>query len=476
MNAIDCQLLSQVMHDRAASRLLVRSSWLIAACILAQLTFVSVTGNSVLGNALLLGLVCGVAYLWCGAFLKSAVQQNLPSNAVLVPGLRHSLMRLTAWLYLGATLLTAVLGGVLLGHAGYGLLAGGLFSIYILYAQRYYGLNFAPSVIVIGSLWVSKHPLTELMRLLDAGGEPLLTAIGAVLLALLGKHALHSVFPRGGDRHWAWHQRQKRQLLRTRDGVLNNEPGHGLRWLAWLRRPYNAALRADSRNGASQGRQMMHVLGTAAHDGGAIAYAVVSAAIMAAAGRYMTGRSDPVAVMVSSTMMQGMLMLSLLIYASTVSFHIMRFSTEQGLYRLTPAAPASAHFNRVLMGMLLFRCLRLWLISALAIGCIDAVILGQLEVRGITYALAMLVLPFAALVLRDYASAPARPNGVLAVVMSSLVVAAYIALSVVDQMHPGLPLFWFGNCVGLVTAIVLRLRWQQVIALPPVLPAGRLAV
>jgi hypothetical protein len=47
--------------------------------------------------------------------VKNAVQQNAPSNAVLVPGLRRRLMRLSL-LYLAATLLTGALSWLLISR------------------------------------------------------------------------------------------------------------------------------------------------------------------------------------------------------------------------------------------------------------------------------------------------------------------------------------------------------------------------
>ncbi|NVM79988.1 hypothetical protein FHW83_005830 [Duganella sp. SG902] len=476
MNAATRQLLLQLLRDRASCGMLVRLSWLVGGFAVIQLVVNYHFGKPDFGKLVLLWLIGGMCYLWCGAFLKNAVQQNTPANAVLVPGLRRKLMRLTVLLYAGATLLTGALSGLLTGRPGYGLLVGALFSIYVLYAQRYNWLNFLPSVVIVGSLWVSNHPVEQVLSAADAVGEPLLTSFGMTLLALLARPALQALFPQGGDRHWAWYLRFTRQLAVASGSVLNTEPAHGVPGLAWLRAPYNAALRADSRRGVNRGRQMLHTLGTPAHDGGAIVYAVISALIMIMVGRSLAAKGDAVFTMVSSTMMQGMLMMSVVIYASTVVTHAVRRGGEQGLYRLTPAAPASNQFNRVLLGALLFRCLRLWLICLLAISCIDAVILGQPQVRGITFALATLMLPFTLLLMRDYASAPPRPNAVLMVVTVTLVMAAYIALAMVDQAHPDLPLFWFGGGVALVTAIVMRLRWQQLVALPPLLPACRAAV
>jgi hypothetical protein len=103
--------------------------------------------------------------------------------------------------------------------------------------------------------------------------------------------------------------------------------------------------------------------------------------------------------------------------------------------------------------MLMFRCLRLWLLSLAAIICIDAVVMGRFEVRGITVALGALMLPFAGLLLRDYAGAPRQPNMLLTVAASVAVVVAYIALAVVDTMHPGLPLFLFSALVVAATGV-----------------------
>jgi len=316
----------------------------------------------------------------------------------------------------------------------------------------------------------------DLLAAGDAIGEPLVTLIGTVLLVSLGRPALRALFPQGGDRHWDWYLRFTRQQAIASGRVLNAEPGHGIRWLAWLRAPYNAALRADSRRGANQGRQLLHTLGTPAHDGGAAIYAVVSAVIMALVGRHLAAKGDPVLTMVTSTMMQSMLMMGVVVYVSTLAAHAVRFGGEQGLYRLAPAAPASAQFNQVLLGALLFRSLRLWLACTVAVMGVDAIILGQLQVRGITFALAALVLPFILLLMRDYAAAPPRPNVLLGIVMTTLVVVADIALAMVDQLHPGLPMFWFGAGLVLVTALIMRLRWQQLTALPPLLPACRVAV
>jgi hypothetical protein len=243
--------------------------------------------------------------------------------------------------------------------------------------------------------------------------------------------------------------------------------------MAWLRLAYDAALRRDSRGGASQGRMMMHALGRKAHDGGAIIYMLVTTLVMVLVGRELTGQGSSNVVLVSSSTMQGCVLLAMLIYAVTASANVVRHSAEQALYRLTPAAPPTARINRVLAGTLLFRSLRLWLLSLACAMCIDLATFGQL--RGITFMLATLMLPVAGLVLRNYAVMSRQSGEVVTIAGTVLLVTACIAALWVEEMLPAFPWGWAGGGVLLASAAGLALRWRWLVALPPVLPAGRLA-
>jgi hypothetical protein len=122
--------------------------------------------------------------------------------------------------------------------------------------------------------------------------------------------------------------------------------------------------------------------------------------------------------------------------------------------------------------MLMFRCLRLWLLSLAAIICIDAVVMGRFEVRGITVALGALMLPFAGLLLRDYAGAPRQPN----MLLTDGQRGGGGGLHCAGGGGPDAP----GPAVVLVQRAgggrcALRLRWQQLVAAPVALPVGRLA-
>ena len=465
------QLLVQVMRDRAAGGLMVRFSWFLAACVVGELVFAMYFGQPRFGRLLVVGLVSCTGYLWCGAFLKSAVQQNQPAYACLVPHLRSRLMMLTAALYLLCTLATAAMAALLLGHGGYALVCGGLFSVYMLFAQRYAMLNLFPSAVILLSVSMQNRPLHALVATAEAAGEPALAGIGAILLLLLGRMGLRAAFPQAGDRHWAWHAFQARQLAQQNGGAPAPSTG-GPRWTAWFRIPYLATLRRDSRDGASQGNMMMHALGTAAHDGTSIAYLLLFTAAAVLVVRHWAGQGEQMLASVTVTLMQASLMLSCLMYAVGVGASAVRKGAEQSLYRLTPAAPEAAQINRVLLRALLWRCLRLWLISVAGVACIDFAMLGRLQLRGPVFVLAMLMLPSAGFVLRNYATMPARQSSVMAVVTAILV---FVAVGL-QQMRPELPWYWIGSAVALAAVAGLCWRWRRMMTLPPLLPAGRLAV
>jgi hypothetical protein len=204
------QLLAQVMLDRCNSGLLVRLSWFLLVCIAGELLFGMYFGQPRFGPALLVFLICGIGYLWCGAFLKNAVRQNRPEYACLAPGLRGRLMTLTALLLAGCTLASAALAGLLTGTPGYALVCAGLLSVYLLFAQRYAALNLLPSIVILASVSTQNRPLRALLAAAETIGEPALAGVGAIALVALGALGLRAAFPQGGDRHWEWYKSQSR--------------------------------------------------------------------------------------------------------------------------------------------------------------------------------------------------------------------------------------------------------------------------
>jgi hypothetical protein len=243
-----------------------------------------------------------------------------------------------------------------------------------------------------------------------------------------------------------------------------------------MREPYYATLRADSRKGANQGHQMVHTLGPAAHDGNAMLTLLLTCAAMAALAQWLSWSKAPVVQQIWGVTMQCALMVSTLSYANAVALSAQRYVKEQALYRLTPGAPPTGQFNRVLMRTLLTRCLRLWLFGSLGVVAIDFVISGKFQLQGAAYLLSMLMLPFTALVLRDYASMKPQIGNWSTVFLPLLVMFVYVMLMVMSRRLPAGLLFSLGSVIGLASLIALRWRWQRMMKLPPALPAGRLVL
>jgi hypothetical protein len=471
------QLLAQVIRDPAASGLMVRLTWFLGACGLGMLAFGWYVGKPALGHMLFVALLSGAAYLWCGAIMKSAVQQNHPAYAALVPQLRGRLMTLTAVLYATTTAVIAVMAAAVVGHPGYALVAGGLFSTFVLFAQRYTLLAFLPSALILWTVSMNNAPFKAVLAVATRIGEPLLTGVGLIVVVLLFGRGLQAAFPQAGDRHWAWRLRySERQLALSgkRPATAGLSPTE-LRWQSLWRTGYVAALRRDSRGVATQGRMMTHALGPGAHEAGYIGFALTATVITTVAVRYYSGgKSGLVDALLSGSLMQWCVMLACLMYVIGVAGNVGRYSAEQRLYCLTPAAPAAAQLNRVLVAMLLRRFLNVWLVSLACVLCIDFAILGRLEVRGLTVGLAALMLPLSGAMLRNYAAMPARHSDLGPVIVTVLIVMICMMALILAHVQLDLPWYWIGGGLALATAIGLRWRWNRMMALPTVLPAGRL--
>ena len=131
------QLLVQVRRETQGYRMMVRITWLLAAGALLVLGVTQYVGRPAIGKSLLALFIWGLAKIWCGAFLKSAIMQNRPEYAALVPHLRVRLMRLVAALFISCALLLGLLAALLLDYPGYAALCGGLMAVYILFTSRH---------------------------------------------------------------------------------------------------------------------------------------------------------------------------------------------------------------------------------------------------------------------------------------------------------------------------------------------------
>lgn len=469
------QLLLQVVRDRCASRMLLRASGLFVLVAVAALVFAYAIERPELGWSVLAGATSLLVLIWCGAFLKSAVRQNQPAYACLVPQLRRRLILLTLALYTAGGLLVAAMVAAAFGHFGYALAGVGLFFCFMLYAQRYTAVALLPSIVIIASVSVLNAPLHALWEAIRWMGEPTLTGIGLVVAAVLGAIGVQLAFPRGGDGHWAWSARQAATLRWMRGGV--SAMGGAAAWgrcsmRLWI--GYRAALRRDSRGGATPGRMLMYTLGPEAHEGGYLAYGLMVALLVAVVVMGMGADMAVLRQMMRNLLMQACVLQAVVMYAMALQKGAARNSAEQALYLLTPGAPAAAQLNRVLGAALLRRFLRVWLVAASCAACLDMVMLGALRLSASTCLLSALLLPLSCTLLRNYATMPASSNHTASLVATFVATMAYLIVLGIERTVPALPLFWLAAAIVPASLLALRWRWQRLMALPAVLPAGRL--
>ncbi|MCU6497164.1 hypothetical protein LPN04_05075 [Rugamonas sp. A1-17] len=473
MNAAYSQLLLQVARDRCASRSLTRISGLVLLVGVAALVFARYIERPQLGLGMLVGALSFVMMSWGGAMLKSAVQQNQPANACLVPKLRHRLIVLTLMLYGAMTLLIAAMIGAVFGHFGYALVGAGLFYSFILYAQRYPVLAIMPSLVIVLSVSVLSAPLHALWDAIGWMGEPALSGIGLIAASVLGGFGMRAAFPRGGDSHWSWHARRAAALRRAQGDAP--KPGDTANWSRWtmpMRIGYRAGLRRDSRGGAAPGRMLAHTFGPAAHEGGYHVAALLILLVLLVLRGF--GDSELLRQMVRTSLLQASVLVSVVIYAAELQKSVVRHGAEQALYLLTPGAPAGAQLNRVLGAALLKRFLRVWLVTVACAATIDMVMRGAPHLYASTCVLSALMLPLACTLLRDYAKMPASTNQTAILIATFLAIFAYLMMLGVERTWPAFPVFWVCAAIVLASVLALRWRWRRFTALPAVLPAGRL--
>jgi hypothetical protein len=478
------QLLRQVMLDRCGRGMMLRVSALLAVVAIgAPLLLQLLPALPRLGGAIAACAAAAGILLWCGTWLRSAARQNQPEYACLVPQLRRRLMVLTVLLLSATVPLVAALLAAVFGHFGY-LLAGiGLFCVYMLFVQRYMLLVFLPSAVILASVSVQRR-LEQLMGMAAAAGEPAVAGVGLIVVAALGAWGLLAVFPRGGDNHWAWHRKLNARLARQRNLASSaGAPAAGMpRWLTLWRTAaaavYRAALRRDSQRAvpASAARMMMHTVGVDGHLGVAVGSLLLLALTTVLAVRYLGPDVRLMQELARTSLMQMSLLLGPLTYAGGVACAISRRGTEQGLYLLTPGAPRAAALNRLLAGTLLTRFLLVWLAAFACAAGLDAAIVGGPPLRGATFVMAMAVLPFGLTLLRDYAGMPFSYNHTMIVGGCFAGAMVYLAAMQVERSVPGMPWFWLGGAMAVLSVLAMGLRWQRMMALPQAFPAGRQAV
>lgn len=469
------QLLLQVVREHSIYRMMVRINWLLGGGAVLVLAATWYADKPRVASYVLALLLWCATMMWCGAVLKSAARQNRPEYACLTPGLRGRLLRVVAILFIFSILLGGLLTAALSEYGGYGLLAAGMMNVYILFVTRYPQAMLVPLAV---SLIASQSALVD-----DIGaalhahlGQSWITAIGSVLLLILGALGLQRVLPRGGDRHWAWFKLYNQRLVAAGAPPLpvSNTLLDRWRQATWRAR-YHLALRNDSRTGGTPQRMMVHALGPGAYPLGYVVDLAVAMALLLVGLAIFSAWRETRQFFMWSMVMKGGLLLTVVTYVDRAIDGAVSYRTEQAVFFLSPGAPQARDVNRLLAGGLVRGFAIVWAAALVCVACFDFFVLREGRLRGSSFVLATLMLPFACALLRDYAvMRPAtRTSSWKALTFLYLMVCS--AFLAVAERWPAVPWFWLGGLVALVSALAVAWRWHKLVALPPVLPAGRLA-
>ncbi|QGZ38379.1 hypothetical protein IP92_01306 [Pseudoduganella flava] len=417
-------------------------------------------------TSFLAGVFLAAAVLiWWGVFLQNAVQQNRPSLSLLVPGLRRRLMVLTAVLWIGASLLPALVVGMVLGHFGYVLIGTAFLLLFVALCQRHVLISYMVTVVIVACLQIYREQLVRFMDAVTTWGETTVALGALALMVPLGWLALRILFPHGGDRHFAWGDAAARRASNAKRGVyiaafdtLGGRPL--LRLLDAFYAPRSATPRRP-------GQSMLDGLGPRTHwsrpSMTIVMITALTLALHAWAGTAKLAPFVPIAL--------ALLVLPLWGHARSTLAALKATPVEQGVLLLTPGAPARRELNRELARVLLVRYGITWLAYLACSALIVLLTIGSWNAWACCTALSAM---FAPVLLRDHARHPGWNSALLvfgAVMLVTPPLAGIVEhVSVPNGLLPGAVI---GALIG--TAIALRLRWRKAVAATVAFPAGRLA-
>ena len=418
-------------------------------------------------GAVLLGLIW---QLWWGNMVRLAVLQNFPSHACLVPNLRRRLMRMVSVTFLVGVVLVSALAAPMIGHFGYLLCALSLMFPFVLLQQRYHVLGIVPSVVIFSALSWAREPWQALVRLVSNYDESVVSALLLCVIVELSVLALRAALPRGGDAHAEWRANYLQRQLRMK-GNLRGAVGEGSaaqRWPRWV-----AFWRDLGIGGARDASGMtQRGLGMSFY---AVAVSVPGMAIVGWACVALPAMlSDELTLGLSlwRYMVELMVTIAIPTAVQRLVVTISMRAGEQSLLRLAPAMPVASDINRMLARLLVKSFTLLWVSAALCEVLAARFSVGYWVLDGSLLLVLVLPLPFFAAALRDYAATPPRAlalNGISLLSLPALGLAWLLALQA-----PAL-CGWVALALMVVSALLLRQRWQRMLAAPVAFPAGRLA-
>ncbi|UGQ48905.1 hypothetical protein [Massilia endophytica] len=449
-------MLQQPWHEQRQQRLLW-ISWVFAAGAVGAPLLGAWLGAPRPGMGIGLGTLGSLAFLWWGVFVRSAVMQNQPAHAVLVPRLRRRLILLTVMVWAAGSVALAIPVSLMTGHFGPVLCGIGFMMLFVLALQRYIWLAVLPAAVIFLNPAMSRA-VAAVSQMFAALGDAGILAGGVLLNALLAAVVLRLVFPRGGDRHQKWFAALQKQDETRRTGLFAARLDG---WHTAIHGGYGRTVESGA------GSLLLHAMGPQAHWGAMLKSGALLAVLALAAGIWQPPQD--VSETLASVVLLPAALMPPMIFAVQLRLLMQRSTGEQALLRLSPAAPAARQFNRELARAMAGRFLACWLISTASVALAGMLYAQSFWMPPALPAMAAIALGAGAMILQDYASLPSLKNNSSAMLAPIAVASALAAFA----GETALPWAWIAAACVPLAAWLWRLRWQGMMAARPAFPAAR---
>lgn len=436
--------------------------WFLGAAIVVKcliLMFSPLPRSLSFGLAVGFPLAVYASIMWL-RFLRGAILQNTPANGMLVPGLIKRLRHTAIVVYAAGVACWMIIASVVP--------RGDTLMMFVCLAMTFAMLAFArPFVFYLGMILIWLGSMAEkLFGLPDLGSAQAAHGLAYLLTALLTWWAFRVAFSAGSQTA----SRHNTGIRIVNALVQPAGKAFGVdRTVAG--RAYARLLRRDIAAGKA-GDLMLHALGPRNHRYDylwALPLFAVFGIVPKLVSDLLWPGHTPLVVEISGLVSIGAF--AVLALACPYRFNVSLPATgaEQGLFRLTPMAPAAPGLNRLLAGKLLRICLAEWaactvlMLMVSSVWSLPVIFVALLSVHMLS------LLSAAGWPLRDYAHArnPRRWEGIAqGLLMLALGVVTLLLFKIIGPLALALP-------IAVSAGLILR-RWRIMVAAPVAFPAGRM--
>ncbi|MDY7539471.1 hypothetical protein QN372_02520 [Undibacterium sp. RTI2.1] len=470
MNAYKQILMQAVYERRNLGSLGLTWALLVSTPVIGL--FAEVTLHKWQDVAMLSAIPLGfLVALWFTMFSQSALRQNSPTNARLVPHLRKKIICLTLLVWLFSSLICSSLLAIKMQHFGLCFALISLIFISFSLLIRFQSVMFVMLGIVALFLARKFPNMNHAFNYFDELTIVLFILCLSIALAAL---TLYLTYPKGGDAHWAWQETNRRVTEAMSEGrTPYNVEGLYNYWNRFVQLGYNASLKEACTKKTKSNTLIKYVLGSSINLPTLVISIILSPAVILIF--YLFYGHGEMSIAFTATLVLFAVMFPTVFFAQNIAIWINKTATEQALVLLSPTAPAKNILNLFLAKKLLAQYLTIWSV-ALVVNCAVTAFLGgdsKLYIDIISIACAFL-LP-AGYLLRDY-SRQSSPH--LSSNLTGIVIGLMLSIGIffaIPRLLFSIPWPVFGITCLIASIVITTRQWRKMIASPVAFPAGRMA-